>query len=211
MSCPPVGTRRAWSSPTTGVAWARVARSGSSSTASRWVRVASTRRSRSIFSTDETTDVGSDGGTPVSDDYGPRDSRFNGRVHWVQLDIDAAAEDLDHLISARGALPHRDGAPVARPPGRRSLARDQLLSGRGQRDLHGAIHAAEHDPVSVGRPARDRLERGQELLLLRLELRVVAGDPGGRAAGRSSSTSRSRLQAPHRCCSPSCPRSFPPR
>jgi arylsulfatase len=52
-----------------------------------------------IFSTDETTDVGSDGGTPVSDDYGPRDSRFNGRVHWVQLDIDAAAEDLDHLIS----------------------------------------------------------------------------------------------------------------
>jgi arylsulfatase A-like enzyme len=52
-----------------------------------------------IFSTDETTDVGSDGGTPVSDDYSPRDSRFNGRVHWVQLDIDAAAEDLDHLIS----------------------------------------------------------------------------------------------------------------
>ncbi len=52
-----------------------------------------------IFSTDETTDVGSDGGTPVSDDYGPRDSRFSGRVHWVQLDIDAAAEDLDHLIS----------------------------------------------------------------------------------------------------------------
>ena len=52
-----------------------------------------------IFSTDETTDVGSDGGTPVSDDYGPRDSRFNGRVHWVQLDIGAAAEDLDHLIS----------------------------------------------------------------------------------------------------------------
>jgi arylsulfatase len=52
-----------------------------------------------IFSTDETTDVGSDGATSVSDDYGPRDSRFSGRVHWVQLDIDAAAEDLDHLIS----------------------------------------------------------------------------------------------------------------
>jgi arylsulfatase A-like enzyme len=52
-----------------------------------------------IFSTDETTDVGSDGATPVSDDYGPRDSHFSGRVHWVQLDIDAAAEDLDHLIT----------------------------------------------------------------------------------------------------------------
>ena len=35
-----------------------------------------------LFSADETTDVGSDGGTPVSDDYGPKDSRFSGRVRW---------------------------------------------------------------------------------------------------------------------------------
>jgi len=45
------------------------------------------------------TDVGGDRVTPVSDDYGPRGSHFTGRVHWVQLDIDAAAEDLDHPIS----------------------------------------------------------------------------------------------------------------
>jgi arylsulfatase len=53
-----------------------------------------------LFSADETTDVGSDSATPVSDDYGPKDSEFTGTVRWVQLDIDAAAEDTDHLISA---------------------------------------------------------------------------------------------------------------
>ena len=36
---------------------------------------------------------------PVSDDYGPRDSEFTGRIRWVQIDIDEAAEDLDHLIT----------------------------------------------------------------------------------------------------------------
>jgi arylsulfatase len=53
-----------------------------------------------LFSGDETTDVGADAATPVSDDYGPRDSHFTGRVRWVQIDIDEAAEDPDHLISA---------------------------------------------------------------------------------------------------------------
>ena len=57
-----------------------------------------------IFSADETTDVGADGGTPVSDDYGPKDSRFTGRIRWVQLDIDEAAEDLDHLITPEERL-----------------------------------------------------------------------------------------------------------
>jgi len=52
-----------------------------------------------LFSADETTDVGSDSATPVSDDYGPTDSAFTGRVDWVQIDIDTAAEDQDHLIS----------------------------------------------------------------------------------------------------------------
>jgi arylsulfatase A-like enzyme len=52
-----------------------------------------------IFSADETTDVSSDGGTPVSDDYGPKDTAFTGRVRWVQIDLDDAAEDLDHLIT----------------------------------------------------------------------------------------------------------------
>jgi hypothetical protein len=52
-----------------------------------------------LFSADETTDVGSDTATPVSDGYGPRDSAFTGTVRWVQLDIDEAAEDADHLVS----------------------------------------------------------------------------------------------------------------
>ena len=51
-----------------------------------------------VFSADETTDVGSDSGTPVSDDYGPADNRFTGRIEWVQIDLDEAAEDADHLI-----------------------------------------------------------------------------------------------------------------
>jgi hypothetical protein len=51
------------------------------------------------FSADETTDVGTDGATPVSDDYGPKDNEFNGRVRWVQIDLGEDAEDADHLIS----------------------------------------------------------------------------------------------------------------
>ncbi len=52
-----------------------------------------------IFSADETCDVGSDTASPVSDDYTSEDSRFTGTVNWVQIDIDKAAEDVDHLIS----------------------------------------------------------------------------------------------------------------
>jgi arylsulfatase A-like enzyme len=53
-----------------------------------------------IFSADETTDVGTDGATPVSDDYGAKDNEFTGQVEWVQIDIDEAAENNDHLITA---------------------------------------------------------------------------------------------------------------
>ncbi len=52
-----------------------------------------------IFSGDETTDLGSDLGTPVSDDYASANSTFTGKVEWVQIDVDEAAEDPDHLIS----------------------------------------------------------------------------------------------------------------
>jgi arylsulfatase A-like enzyme len=57
-----------------------------------------------LFSADETTDVGSDSATPVSDDYGPKTSAFTGRVRWVQIDLDEAAEDLDHLITPEERL-----------------------------------------------------------------------------------------------------------
>jgi arylsulfatase A-like enzyme len=56
-----------------------------------------------VFSADETTDLGRDSATPVSDDHGP-DNRFTGRVRWVQIDIDEAAEDLDHLITPEERL-----------------------------------------------------------------------------------------------------------
>jgi arylsulfatase A-like enzyme len=52
-----------------------------------------------VFSADETCDVGSDTASPVSDDYTSEESRFSGTVNWVQIDIDAAAEDVDHLVS----------------------------------------------------------------------------------------------------------------
>ena len=57
-----------------------------------------------VFSADETTDVGSDSATPVSDDYGPKDSGFTGKVQWVQIDLDASAEDADHLITPEERL-----------------------------------------------------------------------------------------------------------
>ncbi len=50
-----------------------------------------------LFSADETTDVGQESGTPVSDEYSRLTSTFNGKIGWVQLD--AGLDDQDHLIS----------------------------------------------------------------------------------------------------------------
>jgi arylsulfatase A-like enzyme len=52
-----------------------------------------------IFSGDETTDLGDDTATPVSDDYAEGDRRFTGTVEWVQIDVDEAAPNADHLIT----------------------------------------------------------------------------------------------------------------
>jgi arylsulfatase len=57
-----------------------------------------------LFSPDETTDLGSDSATPVSDDYGPRNSEFTGRVQWVQLDLGDDAQDADHFITPEERL-----------------------------------------------------------------------------------------------------------
>ncbi len=51
-----------------------------------------------IFSADETCDVGYEAGSPVTDDYPESGTRFTGRVDWVQIDVDEAAEDPDHYI-----------------------------------------------------------------------------------------------------------------
>jgi arylsulfatase A-like enzyme len=57
-----------------------------------------------VFSADETTDVGSDTGTPVTDDIAEGETEFNGRVSWVEIDIDKDAEDTDHLITPEERL-----------------------------------------------------------------------------------------------------------
>ena len=40
----------------------------------------------------------------MTDDFGTAGGRFNGRIQWVELDIDEAAEDLDHLITPEERL-----------------------------------------------------------------------------------------------------------
>jgi arylsulfatase A-like enzyme len=57
-----------------------------------------------IFSGDETTDIGSDTATSVSDDYGERGSTFNARIEWVQIDLGEDAQDADHLITPEERL-----------------------------------------------------------------------------------------------------------
>jgi arylsulfatase len=49
-----------------------------------------------IFSADETTDIGYESGTTVTPDYTARDSRFTGKINWVQLDL--GKDDHDHFI-----------------------------------------------------------------------------------------------------------------
>jgi arylsulfatase len=55
-----------------------------------------------VYSADETCDIGEDTGSSVSDDYLPENSRFTGKINWVQLD--AGKDDHDHLISPEERL-----------------------------------------------------------------------------------------------------------
>jgi len=55
-----------------------------------------------IFSADETTDVGYESGTSVTPDYTAGSSRFTGRIHWVQIDLDD--DDNDHFIDPEERL-----------------------------------------------------------------------------------------------------------
>jgi arylsulfatase len=57
-----------------------------------------------IFSADDGLDIGLDTGSPVSEDYGPRENEFTGRVKGVEITIAEAAEDLDHLIDPEQAV-----------------------------------------------------------------------------------------------------------
>ncbi len=54
------------------------------------------------FSADETTEVGRERGTSVTPDYSRATSVFNGKIHWVQIDL--GKDDHDHLISPEERL-----------------------------------------------------------------------------------------------------------
>jgi arylsulfatase A-like enzyme len=55
-----------------------------------------------VFSADETCDIGTETGSPVTKDYMTR--KFSGDVNWVEIDVGNAAEDLDHLIKPEERL-----------------------------------------------------------------------------------------------------------
>jgi arylsulfatase len=55
-----------------------------------------------IFSADETTDIGYESGTTVSPDYTAHESRFTGKINWVQLDV--GSDDHDHFIDPEERL-----------------------------------------------------------------------------------------------------------
>jgi arylsulfatase A-like enzyme len=57
-----------------------------------------------LFSGDETTDLGSDSATPVTDDFEAAETEFTGRVNWVEIDLGDDAADADHLITAEERL-----------------------------------------------------------------------------------------------------------
>jgi arylsulfatase len=62
-------------------------------------KVGEGRTERSIpylISLDETLDVGTDAGTPVTDDYPARGNEFNGKINWVQIDL--GPDDHSHMI-----------------------------------------------------------------------------------------------------------------
>jgi len=59
---------------------------------------------QTIFSADDGLDIGEDTGAPVSPEYPSGKNRFNGKVKAVQLAIDEAAEDLDHLVDPEDAI-----------------------------------------------------------------------------------------------------------
>jgi arylsulfatase len=55
-----------------------------------------------VFSADETCDIGNEYGSPVTPDYAGK--KFTGEVNWVEIDVDKAAGDVDHLITPEERL-----------------------------------------------------------------------------------------------------------
>jgi arylsulfatase len=54
---------------------------------------------------EETCDIGHEGGSPVTGDYGQNgNTKFSGQVNWVEFDAGTATDDQNHLISAEERL-----------------------------------------------------------------------------------------------------------
>ncbi len=62
-----------------------------------------------IFSADETTDIGYESGTPVTDDYTVDTSRLTGKTVWVQIDLgaDDHGDNIDPTERLRIAIAHQ--------------------------------------------------------------------------------------------------------
>ena len=52
-----------------------------------------------VFSADDTCDVGREDGALVADDY-PVPNAFTGEIAWVEIDVDDAAVDADHVLES---------------------------------------------------------------------------------------------------------------
>jgi arylsulfatase A-like enzyme len=55
-----------------------------------------------LFTFDETTDVGRDTGSPVTEEYPTGDNAFTGEIRWIQIDL--GKDDHDHLVPAEHRL-----------------------------------------------------------------------------------------------------------
>ena len=66
-----------------------------------------------IFSTDETTDVGADSATPVSDDYGPTGNAFTGTGPLGATRHRRGGRGSRPPHHTRRASSDRDGSPIA--------------------------------------------------------------------------------------------------
>lgn len=128
-----------------------------------------------------------DPGTGVSTDYATHGNEFSGRIHWVQIDVDDKSEDLDHLITPRGALPHRDGAPVAaepvdHPPGSVHTRAVRRLTPAATDDsvAHGVT-----DRYRVGQPRTKRATCEHETVPVDDDTKVIP-ERTGRREGRGT-------------------------
>ena len=102
--CRPASTRSGWSSPTTAAGSARAATSTLFLDGDKVGEGRVEATVPMLFSADETTDLGSRQRHAGQRRLRPEGDRVHRPVHWVQLDIDEDAEDLDHLITPEERL-----------------------------------------------------------------------------------------------------------